>query len=263
MVAIETLLRQVVQEFADDNTIALALTGAYIPGQPTTPYSDADILRYVRILPPEDQRQHVRYIGETLLAVTTGSIMAERKKLARPETVVWNVLALRQARSLYDPDGVFGALQTEAHHFRWDLEMQRQANLFASDRLMRLARTAHQVMGSLMRRDDAALVGAVEGLTTGLMQIMTVQRGVLMPRGDAYARTLMRHVGLGSTWSYYLMQSIGLVENGPRMRGIAALGLYMKTVDLLRPILLSSHAQVVDQTWAIIAASGYNQDTER
>jgi len=89
--AIETLLRQLTHELTDDNTIAMALTGAHIPGQPTTPYSDVDILRFVRILPPEDQRQQLRYMGETLVSVTTGSIMAERKKLAKPETAVWSV----------------------------------------------------------------------------------------------------------------------------------------------------------------------------
>jgi hypothetical protein len=262
MSAIETLLKQLVHELADDNTIALALTGAHIPGQPTTTYSDVDILRFVRILPPEDQRQHLRYVEETLVSITTGSIMAERKKLARPEMVVWTVLPLKQARPLYDPDGLFAALQSEAHHFRWNHDMQRQADAFASERLMRLARTAHLVMSALMRRDDAALIGAVETLSAGLMQVMTVQRGVLMRAVDAYARTLMRQVGLGSAWTYYLMQAVGLVENVPRMRGIAALGLYMKTVDLMRPILQLSHAQVVDQTWAIIAASGYNQDDQ-
>jgi hypothetical protein len=262
MTAIETLLRQLTHELADDNTIAIALTGAHIPGQPTTPYTDVDVLRYVRILPPEEQRQQLRYIGETLVSVTTGSIMAERKKLARPDTAVWSVLPLKMARPLYDPDGLFAALQSEAHHFRWNQDMQRQADAFASERLMRLTRTAHQVMSALTRRDDASLVGGVEMLTVGLMQVMTVQRGVLLAASDAYVRTLMRQVGLGSAWTYYMMQAVGLVQNDPRMRGIAALGLYMKTVDLLRPILQSSHAQVVDQTWAIIAASGYNQDNQ-
>ena len=169
---------------------------------------------------------------------------------------------LKQARPLYDPDGMFGTLQSEAHHFHWNTDMQHQANVFASERLMRLARAAHQVMNNLVRRDDASLVGAVDVLTAGLMQVMTVQRGILMATNDAYVRTLMRQVGLGSAWTYYLMQSVGLVENDPRMRGIAALGLYMKTVDLLRPILQESHAQVVDQTWAIIAASGYTQNDQ-
>lgn len=262
MIAIESLLKQLVDELTDGNTIALALTGAHIPGQPTTSYSEVDVMRFVRILPPEDQRQQLRYMGETLVAITTGSIMAERKKLVRPEMAVWAVLPLKQARPLYDPDGLFAALQGEAHHFRWDNEMQHQANVFASDRLMRLARAAHQLMNSLVRRDDAAVVGAVDVLTSGLMQVMAVQRGILMATSDAYVRTLMRQVGLGSAWTYYLMQSVGLVENGPRMRGIAALGLYMRTVDLLRPILQPSHAQVVDQTWAIIAASGYNQNDQ-
>jgi hypothetical protein len=262
MTAIEALLRQLVDELTDGNTIALALTGAYIPGQPTTPYSDVDVLRFVRILPPEEQRQHLRYMGETLVSVTTGSIMAERKKLARPEMAVWTVLSLKQARPLYDPEGLFAALQSEAHHFRWDNEIQRHADIFASERLMRLARTAHQVMNTLVRRDDAALVGAVDQLTAGLTQVMAVHRGILIATNDAYVRTLMRQVGLGSAWTYYLMQSVGLVENSPRMRGIAALGLYMRTVDLLRPVLQSSHAQVVDQTWAIIAASGYNQNDQ-
>lgn len=262
MTGIETLLRQLVDELIDGNTIALALTGAHIPGQPTTSYSDVDVLRYVRILPPEEQRQHLRYVGETLVTITTGSIMAERKKLARPEMAVWSVLPLKQSLPLYDPDGVFAALQSEAHHFRWNPEMQQQANIFASEHLMRLARVAHKVMNTLVRRDDASLVGAADVLTAGLMQVMAVQRGILMATNDAYARTLMRQVGLGSAWTYYLMQSVGLVENSPRMRGIAALGLYIKTVDLLRPILQESHAQVVDQTWAIIAASGYTQNNQ-
>src|SRR5215213_2065206 len=130
MTAIEALLRQLVDELTDGNTIALALTGAHIAGHPTTPYSDLDVLRYVRILPAEDQRQHLRYMGETLVAITTGSIMAERKKLVRPDTAVWTVLPLKQARPLYDPDGLFAALQTEAHHFSWNPEMQHQANIF-------------------------------------------------------------------------------------------------------------------------------------
>jgi predicted nucleotidyltransferase len=258
----EHLLQRLTEELADENTQAIVLAGSHARGAATR-YSDIDLVRYVRILPSEEERYKLRYEGELLFSLHADRIHDERKKLTRPETALWAVPGIKMCRILLDNEGVFAQLQAEAEAFRWDAHMQRLADDFASLQLVNYAEEAHKLMSGLLQQDDSTTLYAAYGMVLGLMRIMCTYKGLFIPTENAYFETLTKHIGIDSTWSYYLRLASGLEEGTPRMRGTAALGLYMKTVELLRPILRSEHAIVVDKTWAIIAASGYNRDLEQ
>jgi hypothetical protein len=257
----DELLKRLTQELTDSNTLAIVLAGSHARGTATY-YSDVDIMRYVRILPPENERYRLRYEGETLISISTTSIIAERKKLARPENAIWAVPGLRQARILLDHEGLFAALQVEAGAFIWGPEMQQLADDYASEQLVGLAEEAHKIMGGLLKRDDNLTLYGAFGLSMGLLGIMATHRAIFIPSENDYFTVAIETIGIDSAWSYYFQATLGHEGATPRMRGVAALGLYMKTVDLLRPILRVEHARIVDKTWAIIAASGYHLHEE-
>lgn len=254
-------LDELVDELTDENTVAIVLGGSHARGD-ATPFSDVDLIRYVRVLPPEHQRYSLRYVGEKLVSISVNSITAERRKLTRPETAIRAVPGLRQSQILLDKDGIFAALKQSAEKFVWDEEMQRMANDYASETLVGFAEEAHKIMSGLLRRNDASVLYASYGLVLGLIRVMATYRGVYIRTENDYLTAIIEKVGAESAWSYYLQVASGLEEAPPRMRGIAALGLYMKTVDLLRPILRPEHAGVVDKTWAIIAASDYHSQSD-
>ncbi|MCU0514367.1 MAG: nucleotidyltransferase domain-containing protein [Anaerolineae bacterium] len=257
----EPWLQQLVQQLDDDNTMAIILAGSYARGE-FTAFSDVDLICYVKKLPAEKERYTLRYFGDRLVSISFNSITAERRKLTRPETAIWAVPGLRQSRVLLDKEGIFRALQHSAYQFAWDADMQRLADDYASENLVGFAEEAHKIMSGLLRRDDATVLYATYGLALGIIRIVATQRAVFIPTENSYLTAVMRHIGLETAWSYYLQVASGLEEASPRMRGIAALGLYMKTVDLLRPILRPEHAAVVDKTWAIIATSDYHSRTD-
>lgn len=254
----EPWLTELAHELLDSNVTALVLTGSHARGV-ATPYSDLDLVRYVKILPPEDERYRLRYAGDTLVSITTSTIDQERGRLLRPESAIHALPGIRIARILHDEDGLFAALQTEAATFDWTFHMQAKADAYASQQLMGLAEETHKVMNGLRQGHDTMILYAVTGLTLGLLALMAAHRGIFIPSENEYFSTVMDAVGLDTAWTYYLRAALGLEGETARMRGVAALGLYIKTADLLRPILRPEHAGVVDKTWAIIAASDYQQ----
>ena len=245
-------------EIADAATVGVLLTGSHARGDATR-YSDVDLLRFVADLPPEEAgRYTLLHRGGWLVSVSTTTIAAKRAELARPETAIWAVPGLRQARILLDPDAALAALHREAMAFEW-APLQDAANAYASYTVMGDAEEVHKILAALARGDESATLYGTLGLVLGLARAVAVQRGLLIQTENAYFRQVQEAVGPGSAWTRYFRlaagfdasRSAGSAEPA-RERGLAALGLYRETVTLLRPILRPAHHDVIQATLAAI-----------
>ncbi len=252
-------------ELKDDNTVAIVLTGSHARGD-ATPYSDVDVLHFVETL-PEDEAQHyiLRYHSSTLLSISATTIAAKRAELSRPEKVVWAVPGLRQARILYDPVGAFAELQKEAQAFVWDSAMQGKADAFAACELTGYAEEAHKILGGLIKNSDSAVLYGAYGMVLGIVNIVAAQRGVFFQTENDFFNAVPEAVGTDTDWSSYLRIAAGLEEtpkisaSPARMRGLAALRLYIETVKLLKTIIsrYPEYQQVAEHTVEAINSSGF------
>jgi hypothetical protein len=156
---IADLATDLVAEFVDANTIGVLLAGSHARGD-ATPYSDIDLIRFAAVLPEaEADRYTLAYREGHLVSLSTTTVDAKRAELGRPETAIWAVPGLQQARVLLDREGGLAALLGEAHAFRWE-PLQAEADAYAGYNVMGLAEEAHKVLGALANGDEAvALYG--------------------------------------------------------------------------------------------------------
>jgi hypothetical protein len=256
----DALIESLTSELAAGDTVALALTGSYARGT-ATPYSDVDIIRYAPTPPAaEADRYTLCYRENLLVSVTTTTTAAKRAELGRPETAIFAVPGLRQARILHDPTGELAALHAEAQAFTWE-PLRAAAAAYASETVMGDAEEVHKILSALTRRDESGLFYATLGLVLGLTRAVAVARGLLIASENEYFRRVHEAIGPDTAWTRYHRRALGL-EIGPARlapataRGIAALHLYRETAYLLMPILEPEHRTVVNRALEVIASSG-------
>jgi hypothetical protein len=251
----DVLLSDLIAEFADANTIGLLLAGSHARGD-ATPYSDIDLIRFTPIMPEADaDRYTLAYREGHLVSLSTTTVYAKRAELRRPETAIWAVPGLRQARLLLDRDGALVALLHDAHTFRWDT-LQSEADVYASYNVMGLAEEVHKVLGALAKDDEAVVLYGTWGLVAGLARAMIVQRGVLIQTENAYFHQAQEAAGLDSAWSGAFRIAIGLEMVPVTTRAGAALRLYQETAMRLSSALQPQHLAVIRGALARIQAAG-------
>jgi hypothetical protein len=250
----DILLSDLVAEFADANTIGVLLAGSHARGD-ATPHSDIDLIRFAAVLPEaEADRYALAYREGHLVSFSITTIDAKRNELSQPETAIWAVPGLRQARILLDRDGALAALLGEAHAFRWE-PLQAEADAYASYNVMGLAEEVHKVLGALAKGDEAVALYGTWGLVAGLLRAMIVQRGVLIRTENSYFQQAQEAAGLDSAWSRAFRVAMGLEMARAVARATAALRLYQETATLLAPALQRLHLDVIRGALARIDAS--------
>lgn len=236
-----------------DDTVALALTGSYPRGEATR-HSDVDLLRFVETEPTRERdRYRLSVVAGRLVSLSTTTLASKRTELARPETAIWAVEGLRQARILVDRDGELGALLAQARAFVWTPDLRRAADSYASEMLAGLAEEVCKLLGALQTGDDSAAVYATLGLQQGLTRAALVAHGVLLRSENAYFAESLRLDGAGSRWERLLRVVIGYdAPEGdvslPRGRGKAALWLYVEAARLLRRAVSADDAGLIAAT---------------
>lgn len=257
----DAFLRRLVAEFTTANIVAVALAGSYARGDATR-WSDVDIIRYATALPETTEEQYTLAIRENhLVSLSTTTIAAKQAEMMRPETVIFAVPGLRQARILHDPTDALASLHEQARNFAWEPPLRAAANAHASETVMGQAEEAHKLLGALSRHDESAAIYATRGLVHGLTRAVAVGRYLLIESENSYFRQVHEAVGLDSAWTRYHRIAAGFVAGSSRLApatalGIAALHLYRETAHLLLPLLLPRHLQVIESTLEVIAASG-------
>lgn len=248
-------LAEVTQRFAGAGVEALALTGSHARGTATR-YSDIDLLRFVAEAPTTPREAYRLWpLRDQLVSVTTTSITAKRAELAQPESLIWAVPGLRQARILADVNGGLAALIAEAQAFTWTPELRNAAGVFSSNQLAGLAEEARKLLGALEREHVSAMLYATLGLELGLTRAMLVAQGTLLETENDYFDAAM--AAGSSRWQKLLRIVVGYgapfdEPSFPRTRGEAALMLYVEAARLLTDTLAEDDRAVVAATVAHI-----------
>ena len=249
----ETMLTRLAQRFGGAEVEALALTGSYARGEAGR-HSDIDLLRFTMGEPTtERERYRLWLVDDRLVSVTTTTVAAKRAELARPETALWAVPGLRQARILFDHDGRLAALLAEARAFTWTPSLRHAAAAYASDTLAGLAEEVHKLLGALERDDTSAILYVTLGLQLGLTRAALVARGALVETENAYFAEALRLEPTGSRWQRLLRVVAGYEappagQSLPHGRGEAALWFYVEAVRMLAEALADEDAALVTAT---------------
>ena len=88
---------------------AIILRGNYARGD-ATPYSDVDLTRFVKQLPERAQQKQFTFREGRLISISIRTIDQERERLSAPETAIFVVAGLQEARILLEKDGAFTCL---------------------------------------------------------------------------------------------------------------------------------------------------------
>lgn len=247
----DAFLARLLAEFTTAETTGVLLTGSHARGD-ATEFSDVDLVRYVTALPEGDEARYTLAWREGwLVSLSCATVAGKRGELARPETAIWAVPGLRQARLLLDRDGALAALLDEARAFRWE-PLQEAADAYASYELMGLAEEAHKALAGLRGGDETLALYGTWGLTLGLARAMAVQRGALIRTENVYFRQVQEAVGVDSAWAAAFRQAAGFEVAAPLERAAAGLRLYQATAALFAPIVRPAHRPVIEATLARI-----------
>ncbi len=255
----DTFLQHLIHHFDGDDVVALGLTGSHARGTATR-YSDIDIYRFTH-QPPKDAENHYRLemIEGHLISITGTTIAAKRDDLTEPQTAIWAVPGLRQMQVLLDKSGELAVLKREAEAFQWS-PLQPAADRYASTELMGYAEEARKVLSAFAKGNDSALLYGTYGLALGLPRIILVQKGILLESENAFFKQAQNVFGIESDWSQHFLIAAGFAtlpaEAHPaRMRGYAALQLYLETVYLLHAIIRPEHVEVIETTVSMIQSA--------
>ena len=264
----EDLLDAIVNDIRTENTVAIVLTGSLARGD-TTEFSDIDLYHYVDTLPANVNKYAIHYEDDILVSVSTATLDSEQAKLQRPDTAIWTVEGIRQARLLFDPQGCFEALQQDAKDFIWTDELQTQANQFASRLLMDDGEEARKVLTGLAKDDASIILYATYGLVLGLSKTIAIQRGLLLKSENEYFRRIREMIQPHPKLAYHYDLSVGFssisVDNGKavRMRGIASLQLYDSLADFMAEAIQDEHRATIEKTRLAIQSSPFVKQSIR
>lgn len=234
---------ELVAKYCTPDTLAIAYTGS-LTRDDVHAYSDVDL--YLFYPTPTPPHYALDFHGETLVSLSRRTIDEMLDQFRHPEQAVWAVAGIRQAITLYDPDGHFARLQQAAHEFTWE-PLREAANAYVSAQMVGYIEEAYKLMGTLRKRYKSAILYALSGLVHGLPMVLVVQGGVLLTSENAFFASAERTAGLDSAWAGYFRVAAGLLEADLLERGRAALRLYVETAHLMNDILLPTDRPLVEQ----------------
>ncbi|MBX3054158.1 MAG: nucleotidyltransferase domain-containing protein [Caldilineaceae bacterium] len=250
-IKLDHLLDSLWREWDSSPPQAVALLGSHARGD-AGPFSDVDLLFLMAGDAPPPERTSFLVDG---LLVTVNAVVPEEIDgwFTEPEQVVNVVAALRDARPVQDPTGLFSALQRRANGFVWNASLQAKADRFASRELVGLIEEAHKGLEGLRQSDTGRLLNASFGLSWLLAGAVRVQQGVLSASDNHFFADVRRAVGLESRWSTLLALSFGVSaadEDPPSLAGRvrAGLALYCETARLLDSALQAKDRSLIKAT---------------
>jgi hypothetical protein len=245
----ESFLSSLINKLKTPNVTGITMAGSFSRGQ-GGPYSDVDLQIYVKEKPRE-------LIGSLALRLWKGFLVSfhyddleeQRTQLARPWDAIWAVPGLRQAVILYDPTGALADLKQAAVQFKWS-PLQPLADHYASSEIAAYAEEVYKTLSGLSLENESKVLYAGMGLVLGMAATVAVQRGILIETENRYFDLIQEAIGRSSEWTRLFRLALG-ADTVPesihpyRIRGIAALGLYRQTAELMDSILLEEHREVI------------------
>ena len=242
----------IAEKFNAPTIDALVLIGSHARGE-ATPHSDVDIERYFVREGDAVPAGGTHMIDGHLVVVS--DIHPDRVDawFSEPNEVVNVVAGLRKAKALTDRNGTFAAIQERSHAFRWDTAMQQKANAYASEQMAGWIEEVHKGLQGLADDDVGRLNAASFGLSWGLVNVMKVQRGIMLKSENHLLQRVTDVIGVDSAWSQFCWTSFGIgpAANRPfslQQRVRAGLNLYLASVALLSDAILPEHLPLIEAT---------------
>jgi hypothetical protein len=258
----ESFLPSLMAELKTSNITGITMAGSFSRGQGGA-YSDVDLQLYVKEKPRD-------LIGSLALRLWQGFLVSihyddiedQRAQLTRPWDAIWAVPGLRQAVILYDPTGSLADLKRAAVEFEWS-PLQSLADRFASAEISACSEEVYKILSGLSLEQESKVLYACLGLVSGMADTVAVQRGILVGTENRYFDLIQGSVGRGSEWTRLFRLAIGADIGSEkispyRIRGLAALGLYRQTAELMDSILLEDHREVIISTLNLIERASGN-----
>lgn len=216
------LMQQIVQDVqAEPGTLAVFLTGSHARAEADS-FSDLDLS--VLVAADHWARNDVAYREGVLVSVERSTLAHRERAFHEPETALWNLTSLRTGLPLFDPEGIFAALQARARTLTW-ADLSAAANAQATGHLTSCVEELHKVMGGLTAGDDGKVAFALMGLTFALGSAALLSTGTLISTENRYL-TLARDAWPDPTWRRAYGCLTGLTGEPLRARGRAALTAY-------------------------------------
>jgi predicted nucleotidyltransferase len=257
----DSFLQKLVSQLDNENTMGVTLAGSFARRQ-GGPYSDVDLMQYVREIPAnETENLRLCIIDGYLVSVKLTTLQKEYAGLQNPGQAIWVIPGLRQACILLDKDGSIATLKETAVKSTWE-PLQVAANDYISWILSTSSEEIQKILSGLICQNESKTIYAVWSLTRLLADAMLIQSGTFVPSENEYIDRLQETVGRTSSWTHLYRLAIGLDQppfTNPAFvgYGIACLGLYRNTVAILHHLLLPEDVTLVDRTLEIITEAGY------
>jgi hypothetical protein len=231
--------------FRRPGVVAVALMGSQARGD-AGPFSDVDLVRFTA-RGTESVDAETCFIDGRFVVVSEVTPSDVEAWFTRPARATEFIAGLRTARSLWDPDGYFEAIQKRALRFVWDAAMQERANAYASAQMVGWIEEVQKGLEGLRRGDEGRMLNAKHGLTWGLTRVMRVQRGVLISGDNASYTEVVRSLGTDTEWVALSRKAFGL-DHFPLPEQIrAGLRLYVLTYELLVDVLKPEDGALVKE----------------
>ncbi len=252
-VTLDPFLQSLIARLDQPGVLGIALVGSYARGE-NKPYSDVDLDIFVDELPAD--KYTLRFFNGKLVSLKYILPAEEYASLQKPEGAVWAVPGLRQMKILLDKTGQIASLQQAAFDFNWK-DLQRAADEYAVENLMKCAEEAHKIMDGLQQDDESKVLYASWGMFKELSFSVLVQAGLMITSENRAFELLENHIGLDHPWTRAFRLSFGMDlgdVNVPayQTRGQAALELYQQTAVLFKGHITQKHSEVIENTLQLI-----------
>jgi Nucleotidyltransferase domain len=247
------MFSEILSEFqSDPNVIAVVLVGSASRDEMDA-FSDFDVHVVVRNSRPPDRSY---YQNDRLFNINFVDTNNRQEMLTDPWRALWNVLPAVQAKILFDPSGWYANLQTKARAFTWK-QVQTAANLEVSRMLAGNAEEVQKILSGLQSNNLEKILYATLGLTSGMGSVGALARGALMSTENLYWSTICA-VEPDSRWQELLWMALGMNAESVTTRAKAALGLYVKSVELHEACLTIEDAAITTRVVKLIRSANLN-----
>ena len=253
----DLFIQTALERIDSPDVIGVCIVGSYARGQESR-YSDVDFDIFVNKLPEDPyERYTLRYWDNKLISLKYTPLDEERAALSNPRRAIWAVPGLRGMRILLDKDGSMAEIQKAAQEFEWST-LQSAADEFAAEEIMGNAEEVHKILNGLAREHESTVLYASWGLVKNMLEVVTVQRGIMIVSENRYFDLIQDSVERDSDWVSTFRTAWGLVSGSCdyRSRGAAALSLYRLSAEMFDGLIPGEHREVVNKTLTLIQEAG-------
>jgi predicted nucleotidyltransferase len=237
------IISTITAELAAEGADAVVLMGSYARGD-ASPYSDIDLVVLGEGRDRYECRAGVLIVAHWLDAATV------RQGFTNVTAVGSEIPGWREAKILFDRQGIAAQLQREADAWTWAAVDAAACDRYVARELAGLAEEVQKLAGALQR--GAQLTAAVQRnvLVLRMAGIMAVHQRLLY--GTENRLWDLMAAQLGDPWASLQAQAMGLDGEPFAQTCRAALDLYAQTAYAARSVLDDQQIQIVEQAcrWA-------------